>query len=249
MEMKCANCGRELAPGARFCGICGQVVKEETKHVPSYPPKKPPMSLAVNRMPQGIALGIDERIVKQYRIGRYSFRKGSIEVIVTNKRVIRYEESNWLGMQNNSIDEINIDAVHGVITHMRRSISVIGLIASLILIIAGIFCLSSNGPGFGYGSYGPPVYMVVIGIAALGIAALILIKSLKPSLIFGLLGSVGNKALDTEVNLRGRIIRNDSSSVIFQFKPTPETVDMLKEIGACIYDLKTLGDKAIEKWS
>ena len=45
-----------------------------------------------------------------------------------------------------------------------------------------------------------------------------------------------------------RIVRRDGNSVVFQFKPTPEASEMLKEIGALIYDLKTLGDSAIDKW-
>lgn len=46
----------------------------------------------VNRMPDGVALGTDERIIRQYQIGRFSFRQGATEVIVTNRRVIRIEE-------------------------------------------------------------------------------------------------------------------------------------------------------------
>ena len=201
------------------------------------------ISTAVNRMPQGIALGVNERIVKQYKIGRYTFRAGSIDLIVTNKRVIRYEESRWMGMQNNVIDEINIDAVHGVSTRMCRSISVIGLIASLVLLIVGLIALFGNP--FGYAS---PIQHTV-GVIALLLTAVIIISSLKPSFVLSVSGSIGNPALDTVVNMRGRLFRHDSGSVVFQFKPTAETTEMLKEIGACIYDLKTLGDAAIEKWS
>ena len=184
-------------------------------------------------MPQGIALGVDERIVKQYRIGRYTFRKGSIDVIVTNKRVIRYEESSWLGMQNNQIDEINIDAVHGIKTKMHRSISILGIIASLILLSVGLAFLRN---------------LFYISLPSWALMILVIIFSLKPTLVFSVLGSVGHDALRTEVNTRGRFMRNDNASIIFQFKPTAETTVMLKEIGACIYDLKTLGDRAIEKW-
>lgn len=78
---------------------------------------------------------------------------------------------------------------------------------------------------------------------------MIILRSLKPTLEFALLGSIGGPALGTLVNKRGRIVRSDSNSIIFQFKPTDETTVMLKEIGACIFDLKTLGDKAIDKWN
>jgi len=146
------------------------------------------------------------------------------------------------GMQNNQIDEVNIDAVHGTLTHMRRSISALGLIVALVLTIVGLVTLFGGG-------YYVDFTTRLIGIVSLAVAAVIMIGSLRPMLEFALLGSVGGAVLGTVVNKRGRIIRNDSNSIIFQFKPTAETTVMLKEIGACIYDLKTLGDAAIEKWS
>ena len=245
--------GKELAPGAKFCGVCGQIVKEESSSgsLPGSEPESFGRRFAiprgVNRMPQGIALVVGERIVKQYKIGRYTLRSGSIEVIITNKRVIRYEESSWMGMKNNAIDEINIDSVHGNYVRMRRSISIIGLIASVVLFIVSMIALFGNMGG-GYYYYKSSIEYLV-GFIALALTIIIVISSLKPSLEFGLLGAIGNNALATNVNQRGRLFRQDGNSVIFQFKPTSETTEMLKEIGACIYDLKTLGDAAIEKWN
>lgn len=247
--MRCAKCSAELKPDAKFCGKCGEIVGASPS--PYTPPKPAPspsdrirIPTGVNRMPQGIALGIGERIVKQYKIGRYSFRQGSIDVIVTNKRVIRYEESSWMGMQNNQIDEINIDAVHGTYTHMRRSISALGLIFAIVFLVAGLLFLFGR-LGF---SYYKTTLEYVIGLVALLLSLIFFIGSLKPTLEFAFLGAIGGPALGTIVNNRGRLFRNDSNSIIFQFKPTSETTVMLKEIGACVYDLKTLGDSAIEKW-
>ena len=244
--MKCAKCGAELKPGARFCGKCGEIIKESTE------PRKPLPSgggkigsfLDSNKMPQGIALGVNERVVKQYSIGQYTFRQGSIDVIITNKRVIRYEDSTWLGMRNNQIDEINIDAVHGNYTRMRRSISILGLISSIVLAVLGYILLTETLTGYYRSPLESPAGCILILLAFI-----ILAFSFKPTFEFGLLGSIGNTALGTYVNGRGRFFRNDSNSIIFQFKPTPESTVMLKEIGACIFDLKTLGDKAIDKWS
>ena len=240
--MRCAKCGAELKPGARFCGRCGTTVTAFDER-----PVTPPVTRlsGVNRMPQGIAMGVNERIVKQYKIGRYTFRQGSIEVIVTNKRVIRYEESSLFGMQNNQIDEINIDSVHGVSTHMRRSISVLGMIFAVLFLVLGLVALFGD-LGIGYRKSGMEY---IAGFVMLAVCAVIVYASLKPTVEFAMMGSVGNFALGTVVNSRGRMFRNDNNSLIFQFKPTAETTVMLKEIGACVYDLKTLGDKAIEKWS
>ena len=89
---------------------------------------------------------------------------------------------------------------------------------------------------------------VMIGIVSIVLALLVIALSLRPTLYFCLHGGVGGPALETVVNARGRIFGRNNDSVMFQFRPTPETSDMLKEIGACIYDVKTLGDAAIEKW-
>ena len=189
-----------------------------------------------NRMPQGVALGSDERIVKNYRIGRYSFKQGAIDVIVTNKRVIRFEDSSLFGMKNNRIDEINIDAVHGVSTDMKRALSPFGFIISLILFIVAIGALVAGLSALTF-------------IGALALCALALFLSLRPKLEFKIHGSVGGDALMNRVNSRALAIRSAGVGAVFQFKPTPETTVMLKEIGALLYDLKTLGDAAISRWT
>ena len=245
ITMKCSNCGAELKPGARFCGKCAQEVvypKKESSWRSSH-------TSSVNRMPQGIALGSEERIVRKYQIGKYTFRQGSIDVIITNKRVIRYEESTWLGMQNNQIDEIFIEAVHGTSTSMVRSISIMGGLFALVFIILGIILVAStdrNSYMYYYAS--SSTRSLLFGILSLCLGVFIAVKSIRPTLVFSLHGAIGGPALETVVNSRGRWFRRDNTSIVFQFKPTSETTTMLKEIGACVYDLKAQGDSAIEKW-
>ena len=213
--MKCAKCGAEIIPGAKFCGKCGWVVRESDPPRPSSDRRKP--TKGVNRMPQGIALGDGERIVKQYGIGRYTFRQGSIDVIVTNKRVIRYEESNWMGMQNNQIDEINIDAVHGTSTTMVRSISILGTICALFFIVVGIVFLSMNS-GNSYRYFATSnLNGILIGIIGICIGVFIFAKSCRPTLLFSIHGAIGGAALETVVNARGRFFgRNNTSIKIFK---------------------------------
>lgn len=247
--MRCAKCGNVLENGAMFCGKCGEIVRKSEARRPTPPVDVGRAISSVNRMPQGIAMGVGEQIVKKYTIGRYTLRQGAIDVIVTNKRVIRYEESRWMGMQNNRIDEINIDAVHGMSTSMVRSISIMGLIAALALVGCGIGLLTATSGGryYGYGSSSSSS-MLIFGIIAIAIGVFVFIKSCRPTLVFSMLGAVGGPALTTQVNMRGRIFGRNDTSLVFQFKPTPETTVMLKELGACVYDLKTLGDSAIAKW-
>lgn len=274
MADHCINCGMELRPGAKFCGKCGALTSRspvggsvgfaKAEKGVSFRGEPHSSWVAVNRMSQGIALGTDEKIVKQYQIGRYTMRKGSIEVIITNKRAIRFEDSNWLGMKTHRLDEINIDAVHGTSCTMSRSLSILGLVVSGILTIAGIIMLvisltaASRLNNGNINSFGDLSYAMgrntmgsgydYLGLIPIAIAALIILYSLRPSLIFNLYGSIGGPALDTSVNVMGRLFGRNTSSIIFQFKPTEETTVMLREIGALIYDLKTMGDTAIAKW-
>lgn len=272
--MRCMRCGAELRPDAKFCGVCGQVLgsggaggggyqqtgrqapmsggyssggyqQPSAGYMPGYTntgsyPVPTPTRKEVNRMPDGVALGSDERIVRQYQIGRFTLRQGAIEVIVTNKRVIRFEQSSLFGLRNARIEEINIDAVHGVSTDMRRSFNPVVLGICAILIIAGLIMTIVS-----ISQRESPL----TALAAMAIGTIILLFTLKPTLVFNLHASVGNPVLNTTVNDKGRYLRlGNGTNAVFQFKPTEETTVMLMEIGALIYDLKTLGDAAISRW-
>ena len=228
MAIRCPKCGREYSVKPKFCGTCGTMFDDPAPG--PEPGPKPSPGPTPNKMPEGIALGIGEEIVKRYKIGQYTFRQGAISVIITNKRVIRYEESNWLGMQTNRIDEINIDAVHGTSCTMARSISILGMVAAIILFLVGAFFASDTLGGRGNSGFG------LFGIVCIAIAVIIIINSFRPTLCFHLHGAVGAPVLQTDVNVLGRIFGRNYSSIVFQFKPTAETTVMLKEIGACIYD-------------
>lgn len=108
----CPKCHSETKPGAKFCGVCGEILTAPAASyaaAPAYPPAPAapaaPVAAAAkavsswassyaeenrrrNQMPQGIDLGVGEVVVKQYRVSRYTFRKGYIDVVITNKRVI-----------------------------------------------------------------------------------------------------------------------------------------------------------------
>lgn len=214
------------------------------------------------RTPEGIAMGTGEKLVKQYKVAKFIlFRRGTIDIIVTNKRVIRYEQSTMFGLKNVDIQEMNIDSVHGVTAKVKRSVSLSGILLSLFLAIVGIIAMVSlAGSGdsgyssyYGYSSYNPlggllngfHIIMMLIGFIG---SAWIVLRMLLPVVHFHVLGAIGHGALPTSVSLLGRYAWVNTSGLLFQFKPTAESLAMLKEIGACIYDLKTLGDSAIDKW-
>lgn len=263
----CPKCHSETKPGAKFCGVCGEILTAPAASyaaAPAYTPAPAapaaPVAAAAkavsswassyaeenrrrNQMPQGIDLGVGEVVVKQYRVGRYTFRKGYIDVVITNKRVIRYEDSTFLGLQTNRIDELYLTAINGITCWWSRTISVIGLMFALAFILGGLGLIISGANAY----YGPEAGPIIGGLVGIALGVLVLIKSFKPTVIFYVQGAHTSPAVVTAVNVFGRIIR-DGQGAIFQFKPTAETAVMLKEVGACVYDLKTMGDEAISKW-
>ncbi len=230
MAIYCKNCGMELKPGARFCGRCATPVASDPVGVTEMSSE----FIRSHEMPSGVSLGMDEKVVRQYRIGRYTLRKGAVDVIVTNKRVIRYEDSTWFGMRTNRMDDIELKAISGVSCAMSRSISIPGLIFGGSLAVAGLTMMAGN---------------IGVGLLACLVGLVILLCSFRPSMVFCLYGPVSSGMLDTSVNVMGRLFGRNNSSMLFQFKPTSETTAMLREIGACINDLKNLGETAVARWS
>ena len=221
------------------------------------------------RSPEGIALGTGERMVKQYKVAKFIlFKRGTIDIIITNKRIIRYEQSSVFGLKNIDIQEMNIDSTHGVTAKVKRAASFWGLLGAALLLIIGIIALISlasssdggyggyggYGYGYGYGSYFNPLQALLNGFHIIMMlfgfigSAWIVLRSLLPTVHFHVLGAIGNGALGTTVSLLGFRGWVNTNAMMFQLKPTAETNVMIKEIGACIYDLKTLGDSAIDKW-
>lgn len=114
---------------------------------------------------------------------------------------------------------------------------------ALAFILGGLGLIISGASAY----YGPEAGPIIGGLVGIALGVLVLIKSFKPTVIFYVQGAHTSPAVVTAVNVFGRIIR-DGQGAIFQFEPTAETAVMLKEVGACVYDLKTMGDEAISKW-
>ena len=87
-----------------------------------------------------------------------------------------------------------------------------------------------------------------IGLILLGVAVFMGISCRKPSYLFSIYATTSSQAMTTGVNLRGKLFGNNGNGIVFQYKPTQDALTMMCEIGACIVDLKTKGDYAIEAW-
>lgn len=196
-----------------------------------------------------IALGDGEVPIRRYQIGRIQFLgSGSSHVLVTNRRVIAHSESHYLFTVTNSAQEVEIASITGVTTYLGKGFKKKLLTTGLALLVLSLILLiisSSYGRylGMGGGVTGFGVFLLITSIA-------LIIFSRRPCFIFSVNANNSGNALRTEVNTAGVLTSSHGGSggLIFNFAPTEEVVKMIRELGACILDVKAKGDYAIDTW-
>ena len=194
-----------------------------------------------------VTLTQGEIVVRQYKIGEFAkglmpVGTGSASIIITNKRVISKQDSEIKGTTSLSVEEIALDSVVGVKNYYAVGLSILKAILGVICCLIGFVFLVLL---FVKGSFLRDLIGMVIGF---GLGLFLVIKCRKPSYLFSVYASSTNTALETGVNLRGKLFNSGGNGIVFQYKPTAEVVAMMNEIGACIMDLKNKGDYAIEQW-
>ena len=229
----------------KFCGKCGKpigecICYEETNRSGSY---------YIQHFDK-IALIQGEVVVKQYHIGEFAkglgpAGKGNASIIVTNKRVISKQDSDYFGSSSISVEEISLDSVASVKNYFSQGYTIWRLAVAAIAILLGLVVtfssLFSGYQGFSFIKF-------LVGLAFCGIAVYMGITSRKPSYLFSIYAASTNTALEMGANLRGKIFNSNGNGILFQYKPTKQAVKMMCEIGACIVDLKQKGDYAIDAW-
>ena len=245
----------------RFCGNCGMPVGSCTCGVSNGPTTGFGGHKADEEIPgrsgsyyirrfDKIALIQDEVVVKQYHIGEFAkglgiAGKGSASIIITNKRVISKQDSDYFGSSNTSVEEIMLDTVMGVKNYYSQGYTIWRLVVAAISALFGIISLITT---FASSRYGIDALSLLISLGLCGLAVYMAFTSRKPSYLFSIYSSASNRAMEMGANLRGKIFNSNGNGILFQYKPTKEAVKMMCEIGACIVDLKTKGDYAIEAW-
>ena len=144
----------------RFCGKCGKLVGEcicnttaqPTTNFDSHGTEMEEMNHSGNyyiKRFDKIALIQDEVVVKQYHIGEFaknaaSGGKGSASIIITNKRVISKQDSDYLGSSSTSIEEIALESVVGVKNYFSQGYTVWRLASAAVLALAALVSLFSG---------------------------------------------------------------------------------------------------------
>lgn len=235
---------------AKFCGKCGNPIEmctcgsSKIDAIPKAPVSRPKISYSTVVHLDEIALGEGEQKVKEYILGKYPFSCGDVRLVVTNKRVILKEEYSFLFLSHNRIEELNLESVHGVNGNIGRGMNKIMFFIGLFLTVGSAFAgalILSTMRGY-YHNGGASTFLLIFGIA------LMVLSCLFPYMTFGIIGmGSDHQSLMTGININGKTALNNG--VIFQPRPSSDARKSIAEAGACIFDLRTYGDEAIEKWT
>lgn len=234
----------------KFCGICGQPLGTcscdrssfQRYGTTAFHAQKSGVvennqsSTYIISQFDNVALSQGEIPIRQYHIGKFSgllslFGQGNSYMLITNRRVISKSDTNYFGTSNNSVEEIALENITGMKTMYDKGITIWKLILGIIFILFSLFTLDTFE-----------------GWLSLALGIFLIFWCRKPSYLFHLYSNSSAPTMTTGANLRGKLMNASGYGLIFQFKPTQEAIPMMREIGACINDLRTKGDYAVEAW-
>ena len=234
---------------AKFCGKCGRPIEMCT----CGKTDRGGFGFAGRTFSTGakigdIVLGEGERFVRSYDIARYFVGHGFIKLYITNKRLVIYTENRGLLNTRNTTyyNETNLEKVQGLSAGVDSRVSALGIFLALLMIIGGIvgICANSVSSVFSDTTFTTVLYILLI-VLAIGL----MIISCKPIVTFGITGGHDNDHMSINNGIMGGngrflLLQKFASS----FYPIKGFEKVITEAGACIFDLRTYGDEAIEKW-
>jgi len=186
-------------------------------------------------------LAENEVVVKEYHVSRMERPKADGVLVVTNRRMLFLSEQKSVSGHGLMTEEVQLSDVAGVSGYIGSSLSIARLIligvlafvllllglhvhAMLILLLLPAYLFYRVFQGYGRGSQ---------------ITLLIHTRSVRDAGI-----SVVTESSGGLMGLLGRV-RPQLGVVL---GPGPDAETALRELGAVVLDLQTLGDHAVEKW-
>lgn len=226
--------------GKRFCGICGKPSGTCTCAGRSAAPRTVPRSGGNWRKAfDSFTLCNDEQIVKEYEIGAVKLLgTGFAKMTVTNRRLILRMRSSFMFRKYAAIQETQIDGVTSIISSVDQGFKMKFILWGLIFAAAGVFLT--------FYTSGLPT--MAGGAACLLLALVLLSYSRKPAYQLSIFAGNASSTIATSGNQVGIRKRQPGEGIVFTYYPTPEAYVMMNELGACVYDIKTKGDYAIDHW-
>lgn len=261
----------------RFCGKCGKPIAMCTCDDTSSKMKKADFSKErsvgesvehtseyFRRKFDKIVLGDGEEVVRQYHIGTMNkgwFKSsskslGDSYVLVTNKRVISKADFENGGSSGTCLEEMSIECISGVKSQYTHDIVWWKVLLGIVLIIAAIASIISMISTWRWTAIIKKIISIFWAVVFGFIGANSLRTCKKPGYLFSIYSSATGEALvmgaggDSKglLNAIFSLLNPQNTSILLKYAPTKEAVTMMRELGACIMDIKAKGDYAVEIW-
>jgi len=189
---------------------------------------------------KGIILSEDEIIIREYEASSLDSLKAKGFVIATNRRLI-FTGSTQTSLGNSVIvRDTKIDSISGVTGGLTRKKGIVQTIIGLIIALAGFMLLFNDSPFYGLGFIAIGGFIAYRGFNGGGVQMYLAIMS-----------SDSKPSINVDVAASGffsRVKSHDAFLTVDASGPGAHTEQMIREIGALVQDIQTMGDLAIAKW-
>lgn len=241
----CSKCGSYIPDDSAVCPGCGNVIQKVEAEKKSYADtitqqveqrntgasyRDAPID---NGMPM---LAEGEELVKTYLAAKLKRPKGTGYLSVTNKRVIFHGKTNGSAINK----EVMLDSVSGMDCFVGTNYNIPLIIIGAIMAFVGLRIFFSTFDRGGISSF-------IVGLTLTALAAWLIYSSVRRNCTVKIYSS---KVTGSPIEFGGgpMSLIGNHAVLLLVCESTDDTKTMMRELGALICDLQTMGDRAISKW-
>ncbi|GIM30335.1 hypothetical protein CPJCM30710_30010 [Clostridium polyendosporum] len=231
--IKCEKCGISNEDNSPFCSECGDKL---SRMALNYSEKE--------KFQNGsfVALGDNEIRVKTYHCTTMKKPQGEGYLTVTNKRVIFHGYGKFGGGRSRIVSEVPIESVSGIGFYYGKGLNIPFIILGVILSFLSLYMLLSLDKAEEISTF----IELLIGLL---LACLCLRNSRKCFYNIWVYSSgASSTPIDFGNSTFSSKITGQAGLMSIVADVSEDTELLMKELGALVLDLKTMGDYAISKW-
>lgn len=231
--IRCKKCGMSNEDDSPLCSECDQKLSEMALN---YSEKEKIEGRSF------VALGDNEIRIKTYHCTTIKKPQGEGYLTVTNKRVIFHGYGKFGGGCSRIVSEVPIESVSGIRFYYGKGFNILFIILGVIFSFLSLYMLLSLDKT-------EDIFTLIGLLIALLLACLCLRNSRKCFYNIWVYSSGASSApIDFGNSTFSNRITGQAALMSIVADVSEDTELLMKELGALILDLKTMGDHAISKW-
>lgn len=191
---------------------------------------------------RGVILAEDEVIIREYEASYINNPKSEGYVIATNRRLIFTGSTSKALGSSILIRDTKIDSITGVYGGLTRKRSIIQIIIGILIVLMSSYSLIEDGGMFSFIFLLIGIIITYLGFNASGVQMYLYVLSSLSSPTISV-SVEASRGWFSKINL------HDASMTVSASGPGKHTEQMIRELGALVQDIQTMGDLAINKWN